>query len=98
MSKFVMAFVAVGMFFTAAACSSDPTPVSAGGKCGADSECESGLKCLEYGVITAGGCQVNGRQCTTTCVTDDDCKVVNEKYKKSFKCQAGCSVGSVTCS
>lgn len=98
MSKFVMAFVAVGMFFTAAACGSDPVPISAGGKCGADSECESGLKCLEYGVITASGCQVNGRQCTTTCVTDDDCKVVNEKYKKSFKCQAGCSAGSVTCS
>ena len=97
MTKFVMALVAVGMLLTAVACSSDPAPTQAGGKCGADSDCDSGLKCLEYGSVTASGCQINGKQCTKACVTDDDCKVINDKYKKNFKCQAGCTVGSVTC-
>jgi hypothetical protein len=97
MTKFVMAFVAAGALFTAAACSSDPAPTAAGGKCGEDSECNTGLKCLEYVVITAGGCQINGKQCTATCTTDDDCNVINKQYTKNFKCKPGCTAGSVTC-
>ena len=94
-TKYVAAFV--GLFLLggiASSCSSKPAPTVAGGKCSADGDCESGLACLDYAFMpAAGGCQVNGKQCSKTCVTDDDCVMV----KSNFRCKAGCAAGLVTC-
>ena len=53
-------------------CGPPSTPAS--GVCNADSDCQSGLKCLSFGISNNGTCTASQQKiCTLPCAKDSDC-------------------------
>ena len=65
----------------------------AGSSCSADSDCSSGLKCMDesFGVLVSGGgdhirCLSLGKHCTAVCTSDVDCASIGD----GLHCIANC--------
>jgi hypothetical protein len=82
------------ILFVGVACSPATSGIQ-GTFCTADSDCNSGLKCLELDPQDSGtdaGCNSSGKRCLTPCTTSAEC--VNAG--PGLTCFAGCS-GAPAC-
>jgi hypothetical protein len=69
-----------------AACG-DSSPLPPGAACTTDTECQSGLSCLDVAQINGSTCTVVGKSCTITCQGDNICTT---QLGLGFQCFAGC--------